>query len=87
MTISQSPPSQARAHSSRESGALPNAAGGDPFEFGRINVPTGNPGVCQRCSKKHTLDGHAKRVHWSIRAQQWLCLWCHFEAPDAGEKR
>lgn len=55
----------------------------EALEYGRINVPTDNPGLCQRCKKKLTADGRAKTVHWSIRAQAWLCLWCNFEAPDA----
>lgn len=53
------------------------------LEFGRISVPTNNLRLCERCKRKHTLDGHTKPVHWSIRAQAWLCLWCNFEAPDA----
>lgn len=33
------------------------------LEFGRINVPTNNPRLCQRCKRKHTLDEHTKPVH------------------------
>jgi hypothetical protein len=51
-----------------------NAAGG--------SLPS-KPDRCSRCKQKYNSDGHEKQVHWSRRAQAWLCLWCHFEAPDA----
>lgn len=51
--------------------------------FGRIDVPTNNPCKCQRCGKTHRKDGRLADIHWSIRCQRWLCLWCHFEAPNA----
>lgn len=53
------------------------------LEPGRISVPTDNPGKCQRCNRTHTHSGRKLDIHWSIRAQAWLCRWCCFEAPDA----
>lgn len=50
-------------------------------------VPTDNPGRCSRCHKAKNNDGKPKEIHWSIRAQAWLCLWCHFDAPDAAVER
>lgn len=53
------------------------------LEFGRISVPTNNPEKCSRCNHGFHSNGRPMDIHWSIRAQAWLCLWCHFEAPDA----
>lgn len=47
-----------------------------------MSVPA-KPDRCSRCKQKYNADGHEKSVHFSLRARAWLCLWCHFEAPDA----
>lgn len=51
-----------------------NAAGGV-----LSSSPTDNPRRCARCNHAYTSDGTALEIHWSSRAQQWLCFVCNFK--------
>lgn len=55
-----------------------------PLEFGRISVPTDNPGKCSRCKHAYHSNGKRMDIHWSIRAQAWLCISCTFQMAEAG---
>lgn len=51
----------------------------------RGNVAGGStkPAYCSRCRKAKLPNGRPLAIHWSHRCAAWLCLWCHFEAPEA----